>query len=116
MSQTATADTIDATQCAELLKCTPEQVEALARDGDIPGLKIGRSWLFIRADLLAYLAERARLEAQERRQRRAAPQGPAASNVQPIKPRRRAPPALPQPVPAFGRQAAPTAAAPGLRP
>jgi excisionase family DNA binding protein len=110
------AETLDADQCAELLKCTPEQVEALARDGEIPGVKIGRGWLFIRADLLAYLAERARTEAQERRQRRAAPaQGP--SNVQPIKPRRRAPPALPT-VPSlpFGRQAAPTAAAPGQRP
>lgn len=34
------ADTIDSEQCADLLKCTPEQVEALARDGEIPGLKI----------------------------------------------------------------------------
>lgn len=110
------SDTIDSDECAELLKCTPVQVEALARDGDIPGLKIGRGWLFIRADLLAYLAERARAEAQERRQRRAAPaKGP--SNVQPLKPRRRAPPALPMlpPLP-FGRQAAPTAAAQGQRP
>ena len=108
------ADTIDSEQCAELLKCTPEQVEALARDGEIPGLKIGRGWLFIRADLLAYLAERARLEAQERRQRRSPP-AQAHSNVQPIKPRRRAPPPLPQPL-AFGRPAAPTAAAPGQHP
>jgi len=111
-------DTIDSDQCAELLKCTPEQVEALARDGDIPGLKIGRGWLFIRADLLAYLAERARAEAQERRQKRAAPAAEQASpsNVQPIKPRRRAPPALPQPVGFAGHRAEPTAAAPGLHP
>ena len=88
-------DTIDADECAQLLKCTPEQVETLARDGDIPGLKIGRGWLFIRADLLVYLAERARAEAQARRERRAAPaQGP--SNVQPIKSRRSAPPVLTQ--------------------
>ena len=107
-------DTIDSDQCAELLKCTPEQVEALARDGDIPGIKIGRGWLFIRADLLAYLAERARAEAQERRQRRAG-SAHTPSNVQPIKPRRRAPPALPQPV-GFAHRAAPTAAAPGQRP
>jgi len=111
-------DTIDSDQCAELLKCTPEQVEALARDGDIPGLKIGRGWLFIRADLLAYLAESARAEAQERRQKRAAPgseQAPSSNNVRPIKPRRRAPPALPQPV-GFGHRAAPTAVAPGQHP
>ncbi len=107
-------DTIDATQCAELLLCTPEQVEALARDGDIPGLKLGRSWLFIRADLLAYLAERARAEAQDRRARRAAP-AQGGSNVQPIrKTRRPPPPALP--VVAFARQARPTGAAPGQRP
>lgn len=113
---TAPADVIDSEQCAELLKCTPEQVEVLAREGEIPGFKIGRNWLFIRADLLAYLAERARAEAQERRQKRAAPaQGP--SNVQPIKPRRNTPPALPMvPPQPFGRQAAPTAAAQGLRP
>ena len=103
-----TTDTMGATECAELLKCTPEQAEALARDGEIPGLKIGRSWLFIRADLLAYLAERARAEAHERRQRRAAP-AQAASNVQPIKPRRNSPPALPQ-VP-LARPAAPKGAA-----
>ena len=38
---------------------TPEQAEELARAGEIPGLKIGRGWLFVRADLLAFLAERA---------------------------------------------------------
>jgi excisionase family DNA binding protein len=109
---TSPSDTIDSDQCAELLKCTPEQVEALARDGDIPGLKIGRSWLFIRADLLAYLAERARAEAQDRRARRASPQ---STNVQPIiKAQRRAPPPLP--VAAYPRQALPTAAQPGPRP
>lgn len=63
-------DTIDADECAELLRCTPETVEELARTGEIPGLKIGRSWLFVRLDLLAYLAEKARREAEERRAKR----------------------------------------------
>lgn len=82
-------ETIDSTQCAELLRCTPEQVEELARAGEIPGLKLGRSWLFVRADLLAYLAEKARQEAEQRRAKR-------QPGIVPItaKPKRRQPPAL----------------------
>ncbi len=49
------SETIGSDECAALLRCTPEQVEEMARAGDIPGLKIGRSWLFMRSDLLAYL-------------------------------------------------------------
>lgn len=85
-------DTIDSTQCAELLRCTPEQVEELARAGEIPGLKLGRSWLFVRLDLLAYLAEKARQEAEQRRAKRQPGVVPIA---QAIKPRRRVPPRLP---------------------
>lgn len=57
-------DTINSEECAILLHCTTVQVEELARAGEIPGLKLGRSWLFVRADLLNYLAEKARTEAQ----------------------------------------------------
>lgn len=64
------SDTIDSRECAELLHCTPEQVEELARKGNLPAIKIGRGWLFVRADLLAYLAEKAREEAASRRSRR----------------------------------------------
>lgn len=82
-------ETIDAKECAQLLRCKADQVEEMARAGDIPGLKIGRGWLFVRADLLAFLAERARKEAADRRAKRSPQQ-----NVLPIK-RRRVPPALP---------------------
>lgn len=85
-------ETIDSGQCAELLRCTPEQVEELARTGEIPGLKLGRSWLFVRQDLLAYLAEKARQEAEQRRAKR---QPGATSIAHQVKPRRRVPPALP---------------------
>ncbi len=89
-------DTINAEQCAKLLGCTEETVEELTRKGDLPGLKFGRSWVFVRSDLLAYLAERARLEADERRSGRANAQR-AAPPVRAIKPRRQQPPALPRP-------------------
>jgi excisionase family DNA binding protein len=83
-------DTIDSAECADLLRCTPDQVEELARTGEIPGLKLGRSWLFVRHDLLAYLAEKARQEAEQRRAKRQ----PGVVQMTP-KPRRRVPPRLP---------------------
>ncbi len=86
---TTTIETIDSDECAALLRCTSEQVEELARAGEIPGLKFGRGWLFVRSDLLAYLAEKARREADERRAKR-------QPGVTPItaKPKRRQPPPL----------------------
>ena len=63
---------IDSTQCASLLRCTADQVEELARAGEIPGLKFGRSWIFMRADLLIFLAEKARVDALARRTKRRA--------------------------------------------
>ncbi|WP_390342301.1 helix-turn-helix domain-containing protein [Variovorax boronicumulans] len=87
-----TLETIGSEEVAELLRCTPQQVEELARAGEIPGLKFGRPWLFVRADLLAYLAEKARAEAQERRAKRQ-PNAPTPI----VKPRRKVAPPLPQP-------------------
>ncbi len=86
----STEETIGSEDCAKILRCTPEQVEELARAGEIPGLKLGRSWLFVRGDLLAYLAEKAREEALLRRSKRQ----PTALTPD-IKPRRRQPPTLP---------------------
>lgn len=83
-------ETIDSDQCAELLRCTAGQVEEMARAGDLPGLKIGRAWLFVRADLLAFLAERARDEAQARRSKRS-----PSVQAQQVKGRRRSAPVLP---------------------
>lgn len=83
-------ETMGSDECAVLLRCTPQQAEELARNGDIPAVKLGRSWLYVRHDLIAYLAERAREEAKDRRSKR-------QPNVAPtLKPsRRREPPVLP---------------------
>lgn len=92
LSAPASQDVIDADECAALLRCNTETVEELARSGELPGLKFGRGWIFVRADLLLYLATKAREEAAERRSRRSAP----AVVPQVSKGRRRAvPPALP---------------------
>ena len=91
-------ETITADQCADLLRCTANQVEELTRKGELPGIKIGRSWIYVKADLLDYLAERARSEAAERRLDIQGQVNKASANVTPqIRPRRGAPPALPQP-------------------
>lgn len=44
--------------CAEaglLLRVYPETVSKMARDGVLPGVKVGQSWRFRRDDLAAYL-------------------------------------------------------------
>ncbi len=44
--------------CAEaglLLRCYPETVSRMARDGVLPGVKVGQAWRFRRDDLVAYL-------------------------------------------------------------
>lgn len=87
-------DVIGSEECAALLRCTPEQVEELARAGDLPGLKIGRSWRFVKADLLAWLAQKAREEAASRKAKRQ----PIAAPTNTTRLRRNPPlPFLPQP-------------------
>jgi excisionase family DNA binding protein len=82
-------ETLNSDDCAKLLYCTPEQVEELARSGDLPAVKIGRGWLFVKADLLSYLSEKARADAQDRRAKR-------QPNITVLaKPRRQRPPMLP---------------------
>lgn len=87
-------ETICSAEVAELLNCTEEQAEELTRKGEIPGTKFGKSWIYVRSDLLAYVAERARREAEERRDSK---RGRVTMNkVAPISQRRRIPPKLPQ--------------------
>ncbi len=38
-----------------LLRVSTKTVLALAREGTLPGEKVGRSWRFLRADLVEYL-------------------------------------------------------------
>lgn len=94
-------ETINAAQCADLLQCTEATVEELTRKGDLPGVKIGRGWIYIKADLLNYLAEKARSEAKDRKDAAIASQ--VAHTKAPIfKHRRKTPPALPSVPPTAG--------------
>ena len=70
---------------AELLDCEVETLNARALSGDLPGVKIGRSWVFPIAALEARLNQLAIDESAARR----APNRPVLVTV-----KRRAPPSL----------------------
>ncbi len=42
-------------EAAGLLRVSSKTILALARDGSIPGEKVGRAWRFLRSDLLEYV-------------------------------------------------------------
>jgi excisionase family DNA binding protein len=47
-------------EAAEFLRVSTKTILALARQGDLPGEKVGRAWRFLRAELLDYLRGRQR--------------------------------------------------------
>lgn len=52
---------------ATMLDCGAEQIELQARQGALPGLKFGRTWIFPHVALFEALNERAAKEAAKRR-------------------------------------------------
>ena len=84
-------DVLSAEYVATLLKCEGETVNTGAASGDLPGIKVGRSWVFPRAALVSRLNEKA-LEESELRRRGVSP---AAVTMPVQKRQRRAPVALP---------------------
>jgi excisionase family DNA binding protein len=49
------ADILTTEEAADLLRVSIKTVLALARDGELPGTKVGRAWRFLRTDLLDYV-------------------------------------------------------------
>jgi len=47
--------THDLRQAAALLRVHPETLRQMAKTGVIPGAKVGRAWVFVEEDLVAYL-------------------------------------------------------------
>jgi excisionase family DNA binding protein len=48
-------EVLTAEEAAELLRVSIKTVLSLAREGILPGEKVGRAWRFLRADLLNYV-------------------------------------------------------------
>ncbi len=64
--------TFDLDECAQFLKISSPAVFEMAMRGELPGARIGRSWVFLEADLVEYVRIQVR---SQRRQRQAGLQG-----------------------------------------
>ena len=57
------AEVLTAEEAAHLLRVSTKTILTLARDGILPGEKVGRAWRFVRADLLEHLRGETRRKA-----------------------------------------------------
>ncbi|RJG01379.1 helix-turn-helix domain-containing protein [Noviherbaspirillum sedimenti] len=57
---------LDAAQTAALLHAEAETILQLARNGTLPGTRIGKAWIFLREDVMAFLKEQMYEEASRR--------------------------------------------------
>ena len=60
------ARTFDIDECADFLKVDRNTALKLAQQGDLPGAKIGRAWVFLEDDMVEYLRVRVRQQMTER--------------------------------------------------
>lgn len=58
--------TLDLIEAADFLKCERSHTLSLAGAGQLPGAKIGRSWVFLEEDLAEYLRAEVRRQMRER--------------------------------------------------
>ena len=92
-----THDTLDAAGAAALLNADAETVLLLARRGELPGTKIGKSWVFLRIDLLDFLSAKVKADTARRRKQASEPAIPTGVLVVAKQSRRRRQlPVLPQ--------------------
>lgn len=76
-------DTYNVQECADFLNVSYNLVIRMAGDGLLPGAKIGKSWVFLRSDMIHYLRNEIRRQQSERQARFQVEQeiGPAQSVV-----------------------------------
>lgn len=92
MTTLFTDDLLSIGLVASALDCAETTVEERARTGDLPGIKLGRGWVFPRAALMQSLCELAHREAAERKNKPAprlaiATTRPSRRQVAPVLPR-----------------------------
>lgn len=58
--------TLDVAECAALLKCGVRTVYELLESGELPGAKIGVSWVVLTSDALEWFKEQASKQRQVR--------------------------------------------------
>lgn len=79
------SETLDTKGAAELLHISVQFAQQLANRGEIPAVQLGKSFLFLKSDLIQWLADRARSEQRERQRQMAL----AAEMPRPIRTRGR---------------------------
>lgn len=89
---TFTDELLSVEKVASALDCADTTIEERARTGELPGIKLGRAWVFPRAALLQSLCEMAQREAAARKQ---APAAPARAIAVARRGTRQVPPRLP---------------------
>ncbi|TKC83958.1 helix-turn-helix domain-containing protein [Trinickia terrae] len=65
--------TFDLQECADFLKVDRTTAMKLAQQGDIVGARIGRAWVFLEDDVVAFLREQAQKQTLERLEGRTNP-------------------------------------------
>lgn len=60
-------ETLDLEGVAVLFEAEPDTVVQYARTGELAGTRIGKGWIFLREDVLAFLRERIARETDARR-------------------------------------------------
>ncbi|TDA46211.1 helix-turn-helix domain-containing protein [Burkholderia pyrrocinia] len=65
--------TFDLQECADFLKVDRTTAMKLAQQGDIVGARIGRAWVFLEDDVVAFLREQAQQQTLERLEGRTTP-------------------------------------------
>ena len=66
-------ETLGVPEAATLLRADGETVMQYARRGELPGTRIGKSWVFMREDVLAFLRKQINDDTEERRRNRPMP-------------------------------------------
>lgn len=61
------SETVDIDEAAALMNAQTDTVQQIARRGELPGAKIGKAWVFMRADVLAYVQKKIDGDTAERR-------------------------------------------------
>ncbi len=62
------SETLDTKGAAELLHVSIQLTQRLASRGEIPAVQLGKSFLFLKSDLIQWLTERARNEQRQRQE------------------------------------------------
>lgn len=89
-------ETLGVEEAATLLRAEPATVMQFARRGELPGTRIGKSWVFLRDDVMAFLRMQIAQDTEERRQQAANAIIPVATAISPQRDGRRRPvPVLP---------------------